>query len=287
MYLWNYPEDAPGGEKRELLQRLEELQARYRTDLLNTIYLWNDPEDDRGWGNRELLQRLTELEARYRTDFLNTMKAAEEEREWLALEVHDRIAQTLAAVSQQLQTMESLAQGLPEIRQVAGRASVLCKEAIRESRNIMNDLRPLVLEDLELIPLIEEELRHLTNDVGCKIKAEFTGETRPPQAVELVLYRIFHEALINIRRHARATEVAVSLACLHDVARLRVEDNGAGFDFHDALAKKRVGGLISMQRRAELAGGKCSFETRPGQGTIVDAWVPLPPHLDPALMERQ
>ena len=280
----NYPEDAPGGQKRELLERMTELEAPSRTELLNTIYLWNYPEDDRGLGNRGLLQRLTDLEGRYRSELLNTMKAAEAERERLALEVHDGVAQTLAAVFQQLQILESIARDSPEIRQVAGRASVLCREAIRESRNIMNDLCPPVLE---LIPLMKEELRQLANDVGCKVKAEFTGETRPSQAVDLVLYRIFHEALINIRSHARATEVAVSLDCLLDLARLRIEDNGAGFDFHDAVAKKRVGGLISMQRRADLAGGNCSFETRPGQGTIVDAWVPLLAHCSPDLIARQ
>lgn len=284
MYLWNYPEADRGGEKRELLQRLAELEARYRTDRLNTMYLWNYPEDDPGGGKRELLQRLEELEARYRTDLLNHIKAGEEEGEQLALEVHDRIAQTLAAVSQQLQTLESLAWGLPEIRRVAARASGLCREAIRESRNIMNELRPPVLEDLGLIPLMEEEVSHLENDVGCRVKSEFTGTSRPSQAVELVIYRIFHEALINIRRHAGATEVAVSLECRHDVAKLRVEDNGAGFDFDVVLAKKRMGGLISMQRRAELAGGSCRFETHPGQGTIVDAWVPSLAHGNPALM---
>ena len=175
---------------------------------------------------------------------------------------------------QQLQTLESLTRSSPEIRQVAVRGSVLCREAIREARNIMNDLRPPVLEELGLIPLMREELDRLERDAGCRARRKLTSSVRPPRDVEIALYRIFHEALINIRRHADAREVKVAIESSQDGVELRVEDDGIGFDVHDALAKKRVGGLVSMQRRAQVAGGTCNLESRPGEGTTVSVWIP-------------
>jgi two-component system sensor histidine kinase DegS len=218
--------------------------------------------------------RLAALEERSRADVALAIKAQEEEREWLAYEVHDRVAQTLASVFQQLQAMESLAQSLPEIRQVAVRGSVLLREAIREARDIMNELQPPVLADLGLIPLIEEELRHLEEETHCRARAALTCRVRPPREIEVGIYRILHEGLTNIRRHAKAKEVAVSLHCSHDGARLEVEDNGVGFDVAEVLPKKRVGGLLSMQRRAEIMGGACRLESQPGKGTRVSAWIP-------------
>ena len=218
---------------------------------------------------------LEEMRERFSTELHAGIKAQEDEREWLALEVHDRIAQTLAAVFQQLQTVESLARFSPEVRSVAVRASVLCREVIRETRNIMNDLRPPVLDELGLVPLMEEELRHLEMEAGTHVQGKLTYRARPPRDIEVVLYRIFHEALINIRRHANATRLSVSLDGDDDAVRLEVEDNGVGFHVAESLAQKRVGGLMSMQRRAELSGGLCSVESKPGVGTKVTVQIPI------------
>lgn len=222
-----------------------------------------------------LKARLEAGERNFRADILASLKAQEDEREWLALEVHDRLAQTLAAVFQQLQTVESLARSSPEIRQVAIRGSILCRELIRETRNIMNDLRPPVLEELGLIPLVQEELRRLEEEVGCRVQQKMSCPARPSRDVEIVLYRIFHEALINVQRHANATGLTVSLDGDDAALRLQIEDNGVGFDVSETLVRKRVGGLMSMRRRAELAGGICSIESKPGHGTKVTVRIPI------------
>ncbi|MBI4233319.1 MAG: sensor histidine kinase [Chloroflexi bacterium] len=218
--------------------------------------------------------RMAQLENRFRAELLRAMEAQEQDREWLSYEIHDRVAQTLASVFQQLQSVESMARASPEIRHVAVRASVLLREAIREARSIMNNLHPPVLHEVGLGPLLEEELRRLEEDTGCRVKAALDGHVRLPRDVELVLYRIAHEALINIRRHAAARDVAFSLACGSEGVQLLVEDDGVGFDLPKALATTRVGGLMSMQRRAELAGGSCSVESHPGQGTRVVVRIP-------------
>lgn len=219
-------------------------------------------------------RRLSELEKRRQSDLGLAMRAHEEEREWLAYEVHDRIAQTLASVFQQLQTLEALARSSPEIRQLAVRSSMLTREAIREARTIMNDLHPPVLEELGLAPLVEEELRHLGDDMKCRTKIELTPRVRLPRDMEIALYRIMHEALANIRRHSHANEVVVSLKCTSQGVDFEVRDDGVGFDVATTLAQKRVGGLMSLQRRAELAGGTCHIGSTPGKGTAVRVWMP-------------
>lgn len=219
---------------------------------------------------------LSETEHRMRELAEASVAAQEEERQRVAFEVHDRVAQTLASAFQQLQRLESLTEDRPEVRQVAVRASVLLREAIRESRSIMNDLHPPVLEEFGVASLIEEELQRFREETGCRTSFEADYSPRPPRSVEVVLYRIFHEALINIRRHALgATNVTVCLTSNGQSASLRVQDDGPGFDVTGATQATRVGGLMSMRRRAEVAGGSFEIVSAPGQGAQVTMRVPF------------
>lgn len=224
-----------------------------------------------------LRQALAAVEEYRRAELRQAITAQDEEREWIALEVHDRIAQTLASIFQQLQAVEGMTRSYPEIRQAVVQSSLLCREAIREARNIMNDLRPPILEDLGLVPTMQEELSRLAEETHCQVMQELTFGGRPPWAVELTLYRIFKEAVVNTRRHSGATAVGVSLRAHGAGVSLAYSDNGAGFDVEEALKKKRVGGLLSMRRRAELAGGALRLESQPGRGARVTVWLPLPP----------
>ncbi|MFQ5875341.1 MAG: sensor histidine kinase [Dehalococcoidia bacterium] len=223
------------------------------------------------------LQRvITDRERQVRDLIAATISAQEEERQWIALEVHDRIAQTLASVFQQLQSLESMVKKQPEVRQKAVRASKLVREAIRESRNIMNDLHPPGLDEFGVIPIIEEELHRFREETRCQTRFDSNCRTRPPREVEVALYRIFREALINVRKHATtATKVAVALEHKGPAVNLRVQDNGGGFDLDAASQRKGVGGLVSMQKRAEVIGGTLHITTNPGRGTTVTVRFPI------------
>lgn len=225
---------------------------------------------------RGLRNLLSEREHYIRELTAASIAAQEEERQWIAYEVHDRIAQTLASVFQQLQTLESMTRSEPVARQVAVRASLLLREAIRESRNIMNDLHPPVLDEFGIAPLIEEELRHFHEESRCQTAFNADYEGRPPRDVEVALYRIFHEALINVRRHAgRPSNVTVTMVCSGNSLSLQVHDDGVGFDVEGAMQKKRVGGLMSMRRRCEIIGGTFGVASSPGRGTKVSVYVPV------------
>jgi signal transduction histidine kinase len=141
----------------------------------------------------------------------------------------------------------------------------------------MNDLRPPVLDELGLVPAIQEELQQLAEKPGCRVNKALSFGERLPRGVELTLYRIFREALVNVQRHAQATAVEVILHGEGEGVRLEVSDNGGGFDIQEAMKKKQVGGLLSMRRRAEAAGGTWGIESTPGRGTRLSVWLPLSP----------
>ena len=204
-----------------------------------------------------------------------SIRAHEEERQRAALEVHDRISQTLTAAFYHLQALETIPLRDAVAERLLSRASALVRECIGESRNIMEDLYSPVLSDLGIVVVIDEELHHFQEETGCRTQFHATCPDRLPRDVEVNVYRIFQEALMNIRKHAAsAREVAVTLTCKNEVVSLQVVDNGPGFDAEAAMPNKRVGGLKGMQRRAELGGGTFEVESSPGQGTTVTVRLP-------------
>ena len=224
--------------------------------------------------NRALAASLAELGGPSRAALLVALTAEEEERERLAYAVHDGVGEALVSAFQQLQAVQALAGPLPEVRLAAARGGLLLREAIRQARAIMNDLHPPLLDEVGLVALVEEELRGLEKEEGCQVQATLVYPQRSGPEVELALYRILHQALMNIRRHARARKVTVRLVSHPDRVELRVEDDGVGFDVARALAQPGHGGLVSMHRRAEMAGGVYRLESEPGKGTRL--WVSIP-----------
>ncbi len=201
--------------------------------------------------------------------------AHEEERHRVSLEVHDRISQTLTGAFHQLQALESIPMENAEAQQILKRASDLLQESIHESRNIMEDLYSPVLSDFGIAAVIDEELSRFQEETRCctRFDERCAGGLTPE--VGLTAYRIFREALANIKRHAiGVTEVRVSLSCEAGVVSLQVKDNGPGFDVEVALQNMLVGGLKGMQRRAELGGGTFEVVSSRGYGTTVTVCLP-------------
>jgi PAS domain S-box-containing protein len=218
---------------------------------------------------RESTRKVRELAAA-------VVRAQDEERQWLALEMHDRIAQNLCSAYQQLEILGHMPPGKPEARQAAVNASTLLHEAICETRNVMDDLYPPGLNEFGLAHLMEEELVRFEEDTGCRTKLSVDYSVGLPWHMEVTLYRVFHEAFINVRKHAiGAKNVTVSLVCRDHVVRLIVEDDGPGFDVEAATQKKRIGGLTSMRRRTEIVSGSFEVTSGSGQGTRVTISAPV------------
>ena len=206
-----------------------------------------------------------------------TIDAQEEERERICLEIHDGVAQRLAAAFHHLQTLD-VGTGLPsELRSSIARAGMLVRDASREAREIIATLRPAALDALGLVATLRYEVEDLQRQVGWQVDFQ-ADDVRFPKAVETALYRIAHEAVSNVTKHARASRVAVRVKQEQGHIAVEVEDNGVGFDFtalSSRLNRKGVG-LLSMRKRTELLQGSIQITSNPGSGTRVQVVVPLP-----------
>jgi two-component system NarL family sensor kinase len=202
-----------------------------------------------------------------------------EERNRLARELHDTLAQGLAAISLQLESADVLLEAgtAPSRAQAAVRRALgLAQATLEEARRSVQDLRAAPLEGRSL----GEALALLSQGVGAQpgpaVSFELVGAARPlPPRVESGLYRIAQEALNNAVQHAQASHVLLRLAVSPAEASLRVSDDGTGFD-PEQLPAGRFG-LVGLNERARLLGGHLDLKTSLGSGTCVEVVVPLAP----------
>jgi nitrate/nitrite-specific signal transduction histidine kinase len=202
-----------------------------------------------------------------------------EERERLAREMHDGLAQALALIRMRLHSLdEMLAGGDP----AGGRAIVaelrdVSAGALQDVRQAIFDLRVMVSRDPGLLPTLTEYLHEFSVESGIRVEfgTDGTGFELLPQT-ELQLMRVLQEALRNVRCHARATVVLVRLQRAGDAVQLIVKDDGCGFDPSRATsAGSHRFGLATMRERTEAVAGTFHLQSQPGQGTTIEVTLPL------------
>ena len=216
------------------------------------------------------------VEEQMRSLIRDTLNAQEAERERICLDVHDGVTQTLASVFQYLQAMETaLPEGSHQARQLLLRASALVRQAIQESREVINSLQPATLRDVGLVPTLRQEMRQLEQETRWEV--DFKADAiRLPVDIETGLYRIIHEAITNARKHADTKRLRVRINTADNRVKVEVRDWGIGFNYNPREASSRRGtGLFSMRKRAELMQGVCDIQSSPGQGTSVRVEIPL------------
>jgi two-component system NarL family sensor kinase len=205
---------------------------------------------------------------------------AAEERNRLAREIHDTLAQSLAGLTLQLEVADALAAapGDQRLGEAVTRALALARSTLDEARRSVLDLRAGPLRGRTLPAALEEltaEMRGgMANDLEVEIAIdglEGAGQ-HAPHAVEVGLYRIAQQALANVALHARATHASIRLSRDSGQVRLRIEDDGVGFD-PAAVPGDRFG-LVGMSERARLLGGRLVVESSPGNGTAIETVVP-------------
>jgi two-component system, NarL family, sensor kinase len=201
---------------------------------------------------------------------------AVEERNRLARELHDTIAQGLTATTLQIESADALldlGSNAERARESLRRALSITQSNLEEARRSVLDLRAAPLEGRSL----PEALRALVNEWEAETDAatrfQAVNGRRPlPPRVEVALYRICQEALTNVARHAEAERVTVRLIATTEQVQLIVEDDGRGFDASEAVDRH---GLVGMNERTRMLGGTLDLRTRPGAGTRVQVTVPL------------
>jgi PAS domain S-box-containing protein len=207
------------------------------------------------------------------------VEVQEDERRALARELHDRVGQTLAALNINLIIINSQLSG-EAAEQIGTRLNdsmKLVAETIALVRDVMTDLRPSVLDDYGLEAALESHLAQFISRYNISARLEKPDRPLPRlgPSIEMTMLRIAQEALMNIARHARATEVNLSLRQEADTVCLTIQDNGIGIESWQDANRPGSHGLTIMRERAEAFDGNLKVKSVPGQGTTVEVIIPF------------
>ena len=205
----------------------------------------------------------------------------EEERRRVARDLHDSLGPTLSGIKFMVEA--ALGGPWPEerrsgIRQLRSLVPTI-QDAVEEVRRISTDLRPAILDDVGLLPTMAWHLRALQKGHPHLAVEEHlnAAESDVPLGLRTPVFRILQEATNNVAKHSRASRLVVGLDIVEGAVRLRVKDDGVGFNPGAPRREANSGGLglTSMRERAELSGGTFSLASAPGAGTTVEVVWPV------------
>lgn len=207
------------------------------------------------------------------TNYLQVVR--EEERTYMAREIHDEFGQRLTALKMDISWLNNhLPTVDPAIVEKVSGMDKLVDESIQLVRQVAVDLRPGLLDDLGLTAAVEWQSQDFTKRSGIECDLYLGDKDLPPvQDRDTVLFRVFQEALTNTARHSRATKVTVNLIAEHDFIQLKIHDNGIGITT-EALTGTKSLGLLGMRERARSLGGDVEIIGIPDQGTTVVVKIP-------------
>ncbi len=242
---------------------------------------------------------LDRLEAMRREQAMLILQAQEEERQRVALELHDESSQELTALLVHIEILSQALRAVPDTMTIedlceqihTGFASLtnLAQKTLESLRTLALQLRPSVLDDLGLCAafrwLAEDGRQRLKLAVDLHMNEEGFPSLRrqTPALYETVLFRIAQESLTNVARHAYAQKVSISLQQDQKFIRLRIHDDGCGYTqipkghtgAHSDPSKLHAGlGILGMRERAAAVGGTLTITSHPGHGTTVEAILP-------------
>jgi signal transduction histidine kinase len=203
-----------------------------------------------------------------------------DERQRMAREIHDTLAQGLTGIVTQLQAAERAADDPPGWRRHFAAATGLARESLTEARRSVHALRPQPLDTARLGDAVADVADRWAARHGVAVRVTTTGTARPmPAEAEDALLRTAQEALANVAKHAGASRVGVTLSYLERELALDVRDDGRGFDPAGGGPGRRDGGfgLVAMRQRIEGLAGTLRVESEPGAGTAVSACLPAEP----------
>ena len=249
---------------KERLERLAQVVTRALSDRMERAK------------RRAAQQALRDAHRRLQALSARLLEIEETERRRIARELHDGVGQLLTAVKLRL---AGLSPASPEYGSRRQECIATIDDALDQVRRMSRDLRPSQLDDLGLVAALRSHVDQQAGHAG--FTAHFAHERVPQRLapeIETACFRIAQEALTNIARHAHATEVRVTLTATEAELHLEVRDNGKGFDVAAARAGATAGasmGLLSMEERAALAGGRLVLDSAPGRETRLAVALPL------------
>jgi len=211
--------------------------------------------------------------ARERNVLRRLLEIQERERQLVSYEIHDGLAQYLAGAIMHFQAWEQ-ALGDHEGRAELREGMRLLQAAADESRRLIGGLRPPALDELGIVEAIESLVADARAEVPHVAFEHALPGSRLPPALETTIFRIVQEALSNVRKHAAAKQATVEVTREGRGVRIRVQDDGRGFD--PASVPEDRFGLEGIRQRSRLFGGEPRIESAPGRGTTVEVVFPAP-----------
>jgi signal transduction histidine kinase len=198
-----------------------------------------------------------------------------EERNRMAREIHDTLAQGFAGVILQLEAAEqALREDANDAQQHLDQARRLAKESLSEARRSVWALRPKALEQLPFMQALQQQVDWFRQETGVQTSLNGPQNERAlPPEIENALLRICQEALTNVKKHAQARQVEVNLIFEEKAVKLKVDDDGIGVDQESHIEKGF--GLISIRERAKLLGGSMEIQSEKGKGTHLQVIIPF------------
>lgn len=307
---WQYPETAVAriqiGEVIAMTPRFRETPWMQRATLITSVgrrgslevgYLEENPEEHEGpflleernlinsladslssyLTRREAEERLRGTHAQLQALSRHLMHLQEQERQQLAHDLHDEVGQALTALKMNLQTMERVADTSTVQNSLRDSFNIL-DTLLGRVRDLSLDLRPSLLDHLGLAPAIRWYAIRQAERAG--LQAQIDTDSLPqdlPPDMAVVCFRIAQEAVTNVLRHAKATQLDVVLRTTDSGFDLIVKDNGVGFQVSESMTEvegRWAIGLVGMRERARALDGDIRIHSAPGRGTEVFAHIP-------------
>ncbi|MCL5057054.1 MAG: sensor histidine kinase [Actinobacteria bacterium] len=210
---------------------------------------------------------------------ISIIKAQEEERHRVARDIHDGPAQLLANIVMRAEfCLKLLDIDRTKVKEELQALQHMVRQSLQDVRKIIFDLRPMVLDDLGLVPAIKRYVEDFQGQYGLAVEFIVIGTPRRFSiAIEVAVFRIMQECVSNIRKHAQATLVAIKIEFLKNKLNAVVKDNGVGFHPETIInvGKKECFGILGMRERTQILNGEINVISAPGQGTTISVSVPL------------
>jgi PAS domain S-box-containing protein len=220
-----------------------------------------------------LFQRVHSAQERLKVLSRRLIEIQESERRHIARELHDEIGQVLTAIKINIQTslrFTEMSEVIPQLND----SVELVENALSQVRNLSVDLRPSMLDDLGLLSALRWYVDKQSQRTSINGKVISTVNKRYPAELEITCFRLTQEAITNIIKHSEATVFTVEIWEENDELHIRIIDNGKGFNVYSALKRALAGaslGILGMQERVELAGGRLNINSNLDKGTDIHA----------------
>lgn len=208
---------------------------------------------------------------------ISIIKAQEEERRRVARDIHDGPAQLMANIVMRAEfCLKLMDVDHNKVREELQALQTLVRQSLQDVRKIIFDLRPMVLDDLGLVPAVKRYVEGFQGQYEIPVEVMVKGSPRRfSMAVEVALFRIVQECLSNIRKHARASHIMIKMEILPGKTNLVIKDNGIGFNLEQLKGNKECFGILGMRERTQILNGEFTVNSSPGQGTSINISIPV------------